>query len=187
MTIRKTKQWRETKKRKATKNSWNWNKDQIPKKGDFFVIKWIEGEVIRTTSSWTAVVNIGDQKWEHILFGNLWKQIDKRKKYYGKKEKNEGKKSVGKPLKYSVEELQEKFEAYKKYCSETVIGQSYVWKNIYKPLTISGFNIFIWVNKDYLRDLSDNEAYSGTIAYIRHTVESDVEERTLVDFIPQAL
>lgn len=60
--------------------------EQIPKKWDYFIVKWKEGRVLKVSTSWILTVKI-QGKTSEILNGDLWKQIDKRKKYYRKKRK----------------------------------------------------------------------------------------------------
>lgn len=66
---------------------------QIPRKWEFFIVKknWIEGKVLKVTSSWEITVLIGGEE-KVILNLNLWKQIDQGKWYFKKpktkKEKN---------------------------------------------------------------------------------------------------
>lgn len=56
---------------------------QVPKKGDCFVVKgkWIEGKVIKSTTSWEITVKFWNKE-EIILAWNLWDQIDQQKWYY---------------------------------------------------------------------------------------------------------
>ena len=157
---------------KKNNSEWNWDKHQIPNIWDFFIVKWIEWKVtaINKPTAWINEVEIG-WKIEIIVNWPLWEQIDQEKWYYQKN-------LWWRPEDYSPEELLDKANKYFEMCEDTVIKRWINWI-IKKPKTISWFNLYIKVNKNYLSKKWKDDRFSGTVEYIRTSIENDVEEKAL--------
>lgn len=94
-------------------------------------------------------------------------------------EQKEEKNLWWRPEKYKPEELEKKFDEYIEKCKEEKIDR-WIAGKIDKPLTLSGFCIFIWVSKDYISEKAKNPKFSETIKKIRLIIENDVEEKALI-------
>lgn len=93
--------------------------------------------------------------------------------------KNYKKNNVWKPPLYTPKELKAKADEYFKYCQSVIINRWINWK-IHKPFTISWFNLFAWISKNYLSEVAKKDEYLGTVEYIRNFIENDVEEKALI-------
>ena len=80
---------------------------------------------------------------------------------------------------YTPEELFEKAQEFFEICDATIIDKGIAWK-IKRPKTFSWLNLFLWVGKNYLSEKKKEEDFSGTVEYIRNTIENDVEEKALM-------
>lgn len=74
----------------------------------------------------------------------------------------------GRPLKYTQEELELAFNDYK----VLMIQEK-------RPFTKSWFNVYLWVDKNYLSELPSQ--YSGTYRRITHEIENHLEEWLLTN------
>lgn len=85
----------------------------------------------------------------------------------------------GRGQKYTPSQLRDKFYEYLAFCKKTTINR-WIAGITNKPLTITWFCLFAWVNKDFLSEKSKDPIFSGTVKEIRTTIENDVEEKALL-------
>lgn len=94
---------------------------------------------------------------------------------------------VGRPRVYTPEELEVKFEEYRKYIAANPIYKEVPTKSgpmdirVNRPMTIVGFCQFAGISKDTFCRYEDAEEFCGLLTCIREAIEADQLEGALCE------
>jgi len=82
--------------------------------------------------------------------------------------------------KYTPKELLAKTNEYEEFCKQCIIAEDpKTGMKITKPFTKSGLNLFLGVDKDYVKDKEDAEGYEEVVAVINEKIVNYAEERLM--------
>ena len=87
---------------------------------------------------------------------------------------------LGRPQRFTPDELYEKAEEYFKKCDDTIVStDNKTWLVTRKPKTITGLCLYLGIHKDYILELKDRPEFLYVTKFIRQTVENYLEENML--------
>lgn len=97
-----------------------------------------------------------------------------------KLEVEEGKmKKMGRPNKYSPDELYTHALAYFKLCDDTIISVDKNGNQVKKPKTRSGLCIYLGLDGDYISEKDKLPEYKRVVSFIRQSTSNSIEEGML--------